>query len=72
MARGMPPPQIIVIKRRQIVVDQRIGMQHLQRRTQLFDSRGQRTRNHACRFQTQDRTQPLAAGKDAVPHGAVN
>ncbi len=52
-------PQVVVVHRRQIVVDQRIGVNHLQR-----TSRRQRRLSFAAarfgRHQAQDRTQPLA------------
>ena len=64
--------QIVVVQRGQIVMDQRIGVQHFQRRPEFFDSRGKRSRDHASGFHAKDRTQSFASGKNAVPHRFVN
>ena len=60
-------PQVVVVHRRQVVVDQRIGVHHLQR-----TSRRQRRLAVAAarlgRHQAQDRPQPLAAPQHAVTH----
>ena len=47
-------------------------MEHLQRSTQVFDSCGKGTGDHPPGFHTQNRTQPLATGENAVAHGAMN
>jgi hypothetical protein len=69
--RGLAPAHGVVIHRRQIVVDQRVGVDELDRargrqghRAIAADGVG------AC--QTQHRTQPLAACEQAVRHRITN
>ena len=73
VARGLAAPQIVVVQRRQIVVDQRIGVQHLNRRAQFLDALRQRSRNRrprpACASTGRSRLPP---GKRGVAHGPVN
>ena len=64
--------QVIVIQRGQIVMDQRVGMQHFQRGAQLFNPVGKKTRNHASGLHTKYGTEPLAAGEHAVTHRSVD
>ena len=44
VAGGLAAAQVVVIERGQIVVDERIGVQHLDGRAQPFDALGQRLR----------------------------
>ena len=69
---GAPTPQVVVVERRQVIVDQRISVQHLQRRAQLFDSGGPLGCDHAPSLHAKHRTQAFASGKHTVPHGLVN
>jgi len=41
MAGGTPAPQVVVVERGQIVVDQRIGVEHFERRPDLLNPCGQ-------------------------------
>ena len=72
VAGRLAPAQIIVVQRGQIIMDQGIGVQHFDRRAQLFHPGRKLTgaRDHSCRLHAQHRTQPLAPGKNAVPHRA--
>ena len=74
MAGRLAPAQIIVVQRGQIIMDQGIGVQHFDRCAQLFHPRRKLTGagDHSCGFHAQHRPQPLAAGKNAVPHGPMN
>ena len=74
VAGGMAAAQVVVIERGQIVVDERIGVEHLQRRAEVGDACGQLTvtGHHARGFHAEDRAQAFAAGEDAVAHGAVD
>ena len=86
VAGGTPAPQVVVIERRQIVVDQGISVEHFERRAQLLDACGNepacelgcepwhvRCRSdHAPRFHAEDRPQAFSAGKHAVPHGLMD
>ena len=72
VAGGPAPAQIIVVERGQIVMNQRIGVQHFERRAQFLNARGKRSRDHASGFHAKDRPQPLAAREHAVPHRLVD
>ena len=74
VAGRLAAPQIIVIQGGQIIMNQGIGVQHFDRRAQLFHplDRLIGTRDHSCRFHAQYRPQPLASGKNTVPHRPVN
>ena len=78
MAGRFAAAQVIVIEGGQVVVDQRIGMQHLDGCAQIFNTRwkiaavGCTGMDHAGRFHGQDRPQTLASGKGAVTHGSMD
>ena len=42
VAGGTPAPQVVVIERRQIIVDQGVGVEHFKRRAHLLNAGGQR------------------------------
>ena len=64
--------QIVVVERGQIVVDERIGVQHLQRGSKFFDSRGKGTRDHAASFHTKNGAQTFSPGEHAMTHCLMN
>ena len=73
--RRPSPPQRVVVHRRQIVVDQRVGVNELERagRRQRQRARALGIRAVGCadrfgRGERQHRPQPLAAGEQAVAH----
>ena len=73
--RRPPAPQIVVVHRRQIVVNQRIGVDHLdraRRRHRRVARRGfgraDRLRHAFGAREHQQRAQPLAAAEQAVAH----
>ena len=68
---GFAAPQIVIVQRRQIVVDQRIRVDEFQRAADL-DRSLRILREHSRRFEAQNRPNPLAARKYAVPHRAMN
>ena len=74
VAGGMAAAQVIVVERGQVVVDERVGVEHLQRGAEVGDAGGQLTASghHARGFHAEDGAQALAAGEDAVAHGAVD
>ena len=72
VARGPSPSQVIVVQRREIIVDERIGVQHLERGAQVFNSRWKGSGDHPSGFQAQNRPQALAARENTVPHGLMN
>ena len=68
---GLAAPQIVIIERGQIVVDQRIRVYEFKRASDLHGAGGI-FREHARSFQAQDRPDALASGENAVTHRAVN
>ncbi len=66
-----PPSQVVVIQRRQVVMDQGIGVHH-------FDCGAKVQKNVAVsrkalsRSQHQNGTHALASGKNGIAHGFVN
>src|SRR5271157_4187694 len=72
VAGGTPAAQVVVVERGQVVVDERVGVQHLQRRAQLLDAERDAALDHLRGFHAQDGPQALASGKDAVSHRGVN
>ena len=53
-------------------MNQRIGVQHFQRRAQFFDRGWQRPGHHAPRLHAEHGPQAFSAGKHAVTHGLVD
>ncbi len=72
VACGLAAAQVVVIQRRQVVVDEGIGVQHFQGRAQALDPLGQRAGNGHGSLHGENRPQPLAPGKNGVAHGAVD
>ena len=52
--------QIVVVERRQIIVDEGIGMQHFERGSQIIDAGQQRAGHHAARLPAEYRAQAFA------------
>src|SRR5579872_2219419 len=69
---GPSATQIIIVQGGKVVVDERVGMQHLERCAQIFNSRWKRSGHHPASFQTENGPQSFAAGENTVPHGLVN
>ena len=59
MARRLAAAKVVVVERGQIVVDERVGVQHLDGCAQLGSAVGQHTRDHARGFHAEDGPQPL-------------
>ena len=72
VAGGLAAAQVVVVEGGQVVVDERVGVKHLQGRAQPLDSLGQRPGDGDGGLHGQHRPEALAAGKDGVAHGAVN
>ena len=74
VAGRLAPAQIIVVQRGQIVMDQGIGVQHFDGCAQLFHPLRKLpgAGDHSGGFHAQHRPQPLASGKNAVPHRPVD
>ena len=71
VAGGVAAAQIVVIERGQIVVNQRIGVDQLERAGRGFDA-DRRIRHSFGGGHAQDRADALAAREQAVAHGAVD
>ncbi len=70
MHRRTPAPQVIVIHRRQIIVNQTKRVDHLNcgtRRQRIFDTPAHRERRRS----SQRRTKPLATPQQRIPHRAI-
>ena len=72
VAGGAAAAQVVVVERRQIVMHQRVGVQHLDGRAQFVDAVRQSAAHHPRRLHAQDGTQSLASGKDTVAHRLVD
>ena len=72
VAGGLTATQVVVIERGQIVVDERIGVQHFDGCAESLNAARQRTGNGNRGLHGKNRTQPLATSKDGVAHGAVD
>src|SRR6185437_6602622 len=72
VAGRLAAPEIVVIERGEIVVDQRVSVHHLDGGAEVRSSRRQFMRDAASGFHAEDGAQAFAARKGGVPHGAVN
>jgi len=69
---GTPAPQVVIVERGQIIVDERVGVQHFEGGAHVVNAIGQAAFNHAAGFATEDGAQALASGKHAVAHRLVD
>ena len=69
---GAAAAQVIVVEGRQVVVDERVGMQHFQRGAQVLDAGRNATGDNASGFHAEDGAQAFASGKYAVAHRLMN
>ena len=67
MGRGFAPSQIVVVHRRKVVMNQRIGVQHLNRGRRACRA-GLRHGEHCGALHHQERPQPLAATQGRIAH----
>ena len=74
VAGRMAAAQIVVVERGQIVVNERVGVQHLQRAAEVGGTDGQLavSGHHARGLHAEDGAKAFAAGEDAVAHGTVD
>ena len=68
---GLAPAEIVVIHTRQIIVDQRIRVDQFQSAANRHGLVPVQTAQPG-KFQRHYRTQPLAAGENAIPHGLID
>jgi hypothetical protein len=74
VAGGLAATEVVVVERGQIVVDERVGVEHFEGGRELFDAFGwaRGAGNHAGGLDAEHGAQALASGEDAVAHGAVD
>ena len=72
VAGRLAAAQVVVVEGGQVVVDERVGVQHLEGRAEAFNAAGQRACDGDGGLHGENGAQPFAAGKDRVAHGAVN
>ncbi len=72
VARRFAAAQIVVVQCRKVIVNQRVRVQHLERRAQPLDSLRQLSGDCYCSLHCKHRTQPLAARKRRVPHRSMD
>ena len=72
VAGGPSAAQVVVIERGQVIVDERVGVQHLKGRAKLFHAQRNAAGNHARGLHAKDGPQALAAGEHAMPHGLMD
>ena len=72
VAGRLAAAKIVVVERGQVIVDEGVGVEHLQRGSELGCSGRYVAGDHAGGFKCQDRPETLAAGEGGVAHGAMN
>jgi len=72
VAGGLAAAEVIVVESGEVVVDEGVGVRHLDGRAQLIGSGGDGSGDHAGGFHAEDGTEALAAGEGGVAHGAVD
>ncbi len=78
VAGGLAAAEIVIVEGGKIVVNERVGMEHLDGGAEInggqFGRDGRRAvlAGEAPGFETKDGAETLAAGEDAVAHGAMN
>ncbi len=72
VAGWLAAAQVVVVERGQVVVDERVGVQHLDGRAEALDAAGKRACDGDGGLHGEHGAQALAAGKDRVAHGAVD
>ncbi len=70
MAGGLSTAEVVVVHAREVIMDEREGMKHLES-TGSWKSRISCLAESLGGDQTEDRPEPFAAGEDAVAHGFV-
>ncbi len=68
---GPAAPQVVVVERRQVVMNQRIGVHQFKRAGRVLHARGA-VGNGVGGGHAQDGADALAAGEQAVAHGPMN
>ena len=71
---GLAAAEVVVVEGGEVVVDEGVGVEHLDGGAEVGDARGEvgRAGDHACGFHAEDGAEALAASEGAVAHGAVD
>src|SRR5215469_18920626 len=74
MTGGLAATEVIVVERGEVVVDEGVGMDHLDGGAEVGYAFGDLSTsgNHAGGFHAEDGAEALASGEDAVAHGPVD
>ena len=72
VAGGASAAEVVVVERGEIVVDERVGVEHLDARAEFVGAIGDGPMDHARGFHDEDRAETLASGEDAVTHGLMD
>ncbi len=74
VAGGLAAAEVVVVERGQVVVDERVGVEHLEGCAEVGCAFGDVSAagDHAGGFHAEDGAEALAAGEDAVAHGSVD
>jgi hypothetical protein len=72
VAGGPAAAKVVIVERGQIVMHERVGMKHLDRRAQFINAFRQFAAHHSCRLHAENGPQPFASGKNAMAHGLVD
>jgi hypothetical protein len=72
VAGGLAASQIVVIQRGQVVVDERVGVDHLERGAEFRSARGQCAGDHTGGFDAENGAQPFATREGRVAHRPVD
>ena len=72
VAGGLAAAEIVVVECGQIVVNERVGMEHLDGCAKSLDAAGDGAGDGSGGLHGEYGTKSLAAGEDRVAHGAVN
>jgi hypothetical protein len=72
VAGWLAAAEIVIVERRQIVMNERLCMQHFQCAAQFFHAFRQASGDHARGLKAQNRTKPFASGKNTVSHGLMD
>src|SRR5882757_6858627 len=74
VAGGLAAAEVVVVESGEVVVDEGVGVDHLQGRAEIGCSGWNfyPAADHACGLHAEDGAEAFAAGEDAVAHGAMD
>ena len=72
VAGGLAAAEVVVVERGEVVVDERVGVEHFDGGAEAGGAVGYVAGDHACGFHGEDGAQAFAAGEGGVAHRAVD